>query len=140
VSDVNAFRRYAVPRNRAQIGGARSQWRAAGASVDFGTMSDLAFDAHERRKLCEVFDALGPSVATLIDGWTAHDLAAHLVLRERDLVAGPAWCSRVRSRASPSGGEYDWQNAATSRGSWPGSGRARRPGSSESTGSVRFRT
>jgi uncharacterized protein (TIGR03085 family) len=52
-------------------------------------MSDLAFDAQERRKLCEVFDALGPSVPTLLDGWTAHDLAAHIVLRERDLVAGP---------------------------------------------------
>lgn len=25
---------------------------------------------------------------TLIEGWTAHDLAAHIVLRERDLVAG----------------------------------------------------
>ena len=26
---------------------------------------------------------------TLLDGWTAHDLAAHLVLREHDPVAGP---------------------------------------------------
>jgi uncharacterized protein (TIGR03085 family) len=52
-------------------------------------MGDLAFDAQERQKLCDVFDALGPSVATLLEGWTAHDLAAHLVLRERDLVAAP---------------------------------------------------
>jgi uncharacterized protein (TIGR03085 family) len=52
-------------------------------------MRDLAFDAQERRKLCDVFDELGPSVVTLLAGWTAHDLAAHLVLRERDLVAGP---------------------------------------------------
>ncbi len=52
-------------------------------------MGDLAFDAQERRKLCDVFDELGPSVATLLEGWTAHDLAAHIVLRERDLVAGP---------------------------------------------------
>lgn len=36
-----------------------------------------------------MFDELGPSVPTLIEGWTARDLAAHLVLRERDLVAGP---------------------------------------------------
>ena len=43
----------------------------------------------ERRKLCDVFDELGPSVATLLDGWTAHDLAARIVLREHDLVAGP---------------------------------------------------
>jgi uncharacterized protein (TIGR03085 family) len=52
-------------------------------------MGDLALDAQERRALCDVFDELGPTVATLIEGWTAHDLAAHLVLRERDLVAGP---------------------------------------------------
>jgi uncharacterized protein (TIGR03085 family) len=52
-------------------------------------MDDFAFDAQERRKLCDVFDELGPSVATLLEGWTAHDLAAHIVLRERDLVAAP---------------------------------------------------
>jgi uncharacterized protein (TIGR03085 family) len=52
-------------------------------------MDDLALDAQERRKLCDVFDELGPSVPTLIEGWTAHDLAAHLVLRERDLIAAP---------------------------------------------------
>jgi uncharacterized protein (TIGR03085 family) len=52
-------------------------------------MGDLAFDAQERRKLCDLFDQLGPSVATLLEGWTAHDLAAHLVVRERDLMAGP---------------------------------------------------
>ncbi len=52
-------------------------------------MSDLAFDAQERRKLCDVFNERGPSVATLLEGWTAHDLAAHMVLRERDLVAAP---------------------------------------------------
>jgi len=52
-------------------------------------MGDLSFDAQERRELCDVLDELGPSVGTLLDGWTAHDLAAHIVLRERDLVAGP---------------------------------------------------
>jgi uncharacterized protein (TIGR03085 family) len=30
-----------------------------------------------------------PSVPTLIEGWTANDLAAHIMLRKRDLVAGP---------------------------------------------------
>jgi uncharacterized protein (TIGR03085 family) len=49
----------------------------------------LAFDAQERTKLCDVFDELGPSAATLLDGWTAHDLAAHLAMRERDLIAAP---------------------------------------------------
>ncbi len=52
-------------------------------------MADLAFDAQERGELCDVFDELGPSASTLLEGWTAHDLAAHIVLRERDVVAGP---------------------------------------------------
>lgn len=52
-------------------------------------MGDLPFDAQERLELCVLFDELGPSAPTLLEGWTAHDLAAHLVLRERDLMAGP---------------------------------------------------
>jgi uncharacterized protein (TIGR03085 family) len=49
----------------------------------------VALDTQERRELCDLFDELGPSVPTLLDGWTTYDLAAHLVLREHDLVAGP---------------------------------------------------
>jgi uncharacterized protein (TIGR03085 family) len=49
----------------------------------------VPLDAQERVELCDLFDELGPSVPTLLDGWTARDLAAHLVLREHDLVAGP---------------------------------------------------
>jgi len=52
-------------------------------------MDDLALDAQERRKLCDELDELGPGAPTLLEGWTAHDLAAHIVSRERDLVAGP---------------------------------------------------
>jgi len=52
-------------------------------------MDDRPFDAQERQRICDVFDALGPSAATLLDGWTTHDLAAHLVVREHDLVAAP---------------------------------------------------
>lgn len=52
-------------------------------------MADIPLDAQERLELCELFAELGPSAPTLLDGWTAHDLAAHLVLREHDLVAGP---------------------------------------------------
>ena len=52
-------------------------------------MGYFAFDAQERRALCDLFDELGPSAPTLLIGWTARDLAAHIVLRERDLVAGP---------------------------------------------------
>ena len=59
------------------------------APVDSGGMADVPLDTHERHALCDLLDELGPSVPTLLEGWTAHDLAAHLVLRERDLVAGP---------------------------------------------------
>lgn len=52
-------------------------------------MQDLPFDAQERLALCDLFEDLGADVSTLIEGWTAKDLAAHLVLRERDLIAGP---------------------------------------------------
>ncbi|SDR11240.1 TIGR03085 family metal-binding protein [Thermostaphylospora chromogena] len=43
----------------------------------------------ERQALCDLFDRLGPDVPTLCEGWTAFDLAAHLVLRERRLDALP---------------------------------------------------
>ncbi len=49
----------------------------------------VPFDAQERRALCDLFDDLGPDAPTLLGGWTAKDLAAHLVQREHDLVAGP---------------------------------------------------
>ena len=52
-------------------------------------MGDLPFDAQERIELCDVFDELGPSAPTLLEGWTTRDIAAHIVLRERDLIAAP---------------------------------------------------
>jgi uncharacterized protein (TIGR03085 family) len=52
-------------------------------------MGDLRFDARERLALCDLFEELGADVPTMLHGWSAHDLAAHLVLRERDLVAAP---------------------------------------------------
>lgn len=44
----------------------------------------------ERRSLCELFLRVGPDAPTLCEGWTAADLAAHLVVRERrpDAAAG----------------------------------------------------
>lgn len=39
--------------------------------------------AHERKALVEALLAAGPAAPTLCEGWTAHDLAAHLVTRER---------------------------------------------------------
>jgi uncharacterized protein (TIGR03085 family) len=43
----------------------------------------------ERRLICEAFEDLGPDAPTLCEGWTARDLAAHLVVRERRLDATP---------------------------------------------------
>lgn len=43
----------------------------------------------EREALCRLFLEVGPDAPTLCEGWTAMDLAAHLVIRERDLLAGP---------------------------------------------------
>jgi uncharacterized protein (TIGR03085 family) len=39
--------------------------------------------AAERAALLDLFEKLGPEAPTLCDGWTTHDLAAHLVARER---------------------------------------------------------
>ena len=41
----------------------------------------------ERRLLCDLLVAKGPDTPTLCDGWLTRDLAAHLVLRERNPVA-----------------------------------------------------
>lgn len=46
-------------------------------------------DARERAQLCLRFDELGPDAPTLCEGWTTLDLAAHLVVRERNPLAGP---------------------------------------------------
>lgn len=43
----------------------------------------------ERLALCDLFDQLGPDQPTLCDGWTTHDLAVHLHVREADPLAGP---------------------------------------------------
>lgn len=37
----------------------------------------------ERAALCDLFDDVGPDAPTCCAGWTARDLAAHLVIRER---------------------------------------------------------
>lgn len=52
-------------------------------------MAHIPFDGQERLALCALFDQLGPFAPTLLQGWSAHDLAAHIVLRERDLLAAP---------------------------------------------------
>jgi uncharacterized protein (TIGR03085 family) len=64
------------------------------------------FAATERAHVVEALRAVPPSAPTLCQGWSAHDLAAHLVARERrpDSMPGlllPAlagWTERIRSR------------------------------------------
>jgi uncharacterized protein (TIGR03085 family) len=52
-------------------------------------MADPPFDAVERAQLSDLLNQLGPDAPTLLPPWTTRDLAAHLVLRERDSLAGP---------------------------------------------------
>lgn len=52
-------------------------------------VAETLFDAGEREQLCDLLEELGPEAPTLLDAWTTRDLAAHLVLRERDLLAAP---------------------------------------------------
>jgi uncharacterized protein (TIGR03085 family) len=47
------------------------------------------FDAAERAQLSDLLDELGPQAPTLLERWTTRDLVAHLILRERDYLAGP---------------------------------------------------
>ncbi|HEY7145196.1 MAG TPA: TIGR03085 family metal-binding protein [Streptosporangiaceae bacterium] len=48
----------------------------------------MTYARDERLALCELLDKTGPRAPTLCTGWTTHDLAAHLVLRERRPDAG----------------------------------------------------
>jgi uncharacterized protein (TIGR03085 family) len=43
----------------------------------------------ERSALAALFDQLGPDAATLCEGWTTRDLAAHLIIREHRADASP---------------------------------------------------
>ena len=49
--------------------------------------SDL--DLRERNELADLLDQLGPDAPTLCEGWNTADLAAHLVVRERDPRSAP---------------------------------------------------
>ncbi len=52
-------------------------------------MNGSFFDAAERAQLSDLLQELGPDAPTLLAPWTTRDIAAHLVLRERDHLAGP---------------------------------------------------
>ena len=54
---------------------------------DAPTVTSLA--RAERAALLDLLAALGPDAPTLCEGWTTHDLAAHLVVRERRPHAVP---------------------------------------------------
>ncbi|NBU30370.1 MAG: TIGR03085 family protein [Actinobacteria bacterium] len=46
------------------------------------TMTATSAARHLRAQLCDLFEQVGPTAPTLCEGWTAADLAAHLVIRE----------------------------------------------------------
>lgn len=48
-----------------------------------------AYAQQERRGLCDLLLRVGPDAPTLCEGWSARDLAAHLVVRERRPDAAP---------------------------------------------------
>ena len=91
-------------------------------------MQELPFDAQERGALCDLFEELGANVPTLLKGWTAKGLASHLVLRERDLIAGPClvlpgrfqrFAERRRVRLAEQR-EFEWLVARIRSGPPPG--------------------
>jgi uncharacterized protein (TIGR03085 family) len=76
------------------------------------------FDDVERAQLSDLFDELGPEAPTLLEPWTTRDIAAHLVLRERDYLAGPglvlpgAWGRLAeRRRTALALRDFSWLNA-----------------------------
>ncbi len=54
-----------------------------------GYSAPVTFARSERQALCDALEGAGPDAPTLCEGWTAHDLAAHLWLRENDPLATP---------------------------------------------------
>lgn len=62
----------------------------------------------ERQELSDLLEQVGPDAPTLCEGWTARDLAAHLVVREGrpdaalGILGGPlaAWTERVQNGAA----------------------------------------
>src|SRR5205823_1816728 len=70
----------------AHLGGTNRVW--GGGCRFFSRMSE-PLDLRERREMCDLMLELGPEAPTLCEGWTAFDLAAHLVVRERNPLSGP---------------------------------------------------
>lgn len=94
------------------------------AWLHFGDMADAFFDAIERAQLGDLFEELGPGAPTLLNPWRTRDLAAHLVLREHDYLAGPglvlpgAW-SRFAERRRTALALMDFSSLVTTIRSGP---------------------
>lgn len=52
-------------------------------------MRRVKFAKSERAELCTTLDGQGPDAPTLCEGWSTHDLAAHLWIRETDPLGAP---------------------------------------------------
>jgi uncharacterized protein (TIGR03085 family) len=90
-------------------------------------MADPPVDAAERARLCDLLSELGPGAPTLLAPWTTRDIAAHLVLRERDPLAAPglvlpgAWGRFARRRQDAlARREFSWLTATLRSGPPPG--------------------
>jgi uncharacterized protein (TIGR03085 family) len=85
------------------------------------------FDAAERAQLADLLGELGPDAPALLPPWTTRDIAAHLVLRERDPLAGPglvlpgAWTRlAARRQAALAQRDFTWLVATLRSGPPPG--------------------
>jgi uncharacterized protein (TIGR03085 family) len=90
-------------------------------------VASALFDATERAQLVDLLDELGPDAPTLLKPWTTRDLAAHLVLREHDHLAGPglvlpgAWGRFAeRRRRTLASRDFSWLVATIRSGPPPG--------------------
>lgn len=66
----------------------------------YATRVPEPLDARERRELCDLLEELGPDAPTLCEGWSTVDMAAHLVIRERDPRSAPGIVLGGRFEAS----------------------------------------
>src|SRR5436309_10154777 len=96
-------------------------------SLNSGDMAGPLFDAVERAQLSDLLDELGPGAPTLLTPWTTRDIVAHLVLRERDYLAGPglvlpgAWGRLAeRRRRALAVRDFTWLLATLRSGPPPG--------------------
>jgi len=66
-------------------------------------MDSRSLLSKERQALCDTLSELGPDAPTLCEGWTTADLAAHLMVREREPLAAagialPGYFARLNHR------------------------------------------